>query len=208
MKTYRKTDVEFHREGYAGPGVPAVNVKVPFGRTTLPLDLGGYSDDGGVTVHTMRTDPEFTWDWIDEHLTDDDLNFAFEFACMAGWEYLRDEAKEIFGDHVTVYSEGRSSGWAIVNGLKDFDSWDAVDLGRWRRFALIARAYADDIPRQMVEGIYMNEWEHRNDVPPTPSAVIADALMGADIDPLTASSHSDIAVKALRDAGLLPKETA
>lgn len=206
--TYRKTDVQFHRTGYAGPGVPAVNVKVPFGRIPLPLDLGSFSTDGGATVQTAVTDPGFTWDWIDANLTDDDVNFAFEFACMAGWEYLGDEAKAIFGDHVTVYSEGRSSGWAIVDGLKDFDDWNAVDLGKWRRFALIARAYADDIPRQMVEGIYMNEWERRNEVAPSPDAVVADALMGADVDPLTAGSHADIAVQALRSAGLLPKETA
>lgn len=201
---YGKADVSFHRTGYAGPGVPAVNVKVGFCRIPLPLDLGSYSDDGGTTFKTALTDPGFTWDWIDENVKDDT---AFEFACMAGWEQLTEEAKAIFGDHVKVYSEGRSGGWAIVDGLPDFDSWNAIDLGKWRRFERIARALVADIPRIMVEGIYYNQWEIRDEVAPDPSTTVADALMGAGTDPLTAGSHADIAVAALRNAGLLPKET-
>jgi hypothetical protein len=35
---------------------------------------------------------------------------------------------------VKVYSKGRSSGWLTVHGLPPVESWDAVDLARWRRF--------------------------------------------------------------------------
>lgn len=202
---YKKSDVTFHREGF-GEGRPAVNVKVPSGLPKLPLELGQSSDDDGTTWQVSRTDPGFTAEWIDG-LGDRDLNGWFEAACESGWEYLQTLAEEVFGPGVKVYSEGRSSGWAIVDGIADFDSWNAVDLSRWLRFEKLAREAADDIPRQMVELIYFNVWETRNDVPPDPETVIADALMAAGVDPLTAGSHAGIAVTALREAELLPEGT-
>lgn len=207
MKTYSKSSVQFHGIGYAGPSVPAVNVKVGFCRLPLPLELGSFSDDGGATVQTALTDADFDWDWIDANVTGDT---AFEIACMSGWEQLGDEAKEIFGTHVTVYSEGRSSGWAIVDGLKDFDDWDAIDLGKWRRFERYARALTDDIPRQMIELIYMNEWATRDDVGPDPFQVVHSALYATQVETglVEISMAAEATVTALRTAGLLPKETA
>lgn len=198
---YKKSDVTFHGTGYAGPGVPAVNVKVPYGLPKLPLDLGSFSDDGGATWKVSETDPDFTAEWIDA-LGDRHLNTWFEAACESGWEYLQELAVEVFGAGVKVYSEGRSGGWAIVEGLTDFDSWDAVDLGRWRKFEALARAAAADIPRQMVELIYYNVWDA--DPEPDPVTVVAEANTAAGIDVLTAQQLAEGAVSALRDAGLLP----
>jgi hypothetical protein len=68
-------------------------------------------------------------------------------------------ADEIFGRPVKVYSEGRCGGWAIVDGLPDFESWDAVLLARWAKFARVARSLADNIPTQMVALLEINDWE-------------------------------------------------
>lgn len=154
--TYSKESVEFHSDGCGRGSDPAVNVKV-YGSALnipLPLDLGRYSDDGGETWKISRTDAEFTHEWIEEHLSDDVE--LFNIACEDGWMMLQEEAVEIFGSGVKVYSEGRSGGWAIVDGLPEFESWNAVDLMRWRKFEKFAKAVADDIPRQIIELAYFN----------------------------------------------------
>jgi len=172
--TYSKEDVEFHSDGFR-PSRPAVNVKVygSISNVPLPLDLGRYSDDGGKTWKESRTDSEFTHEWLEEHLAEDVE--LFNYACENGWNMLQEEAVEIFGKSIygkpiTVYSEGRSGGWAIVDGLPEFESWNAVDLMRWRRFEIFAKATADDIPRQIIELAYFNvflPWkEEREDARP------------------------------------------
>jgi hypothetical protein len=159
-RTYSKEDVEFHSDGFE-PGKPAVNVKVDLylRRVPLPLDLGSYSDDGGKTFTAVRTDPAFDHDWIEEHITDEQGDSFFQFACEDGWEQLQSAAEEVWGTGVKVYSEGRSGGWAIVDNLPPFDSWDARELGRWRRFERLSRGIADDIPRTIVDMIYANVWQ-------------------------------------------------
>lgn len=159
-KSRTKADVTFHSDGFR-EGRPAVNVKVHNGRHPLPIDLMQTSDDGGVTFYTVTTDPEFTWDWIDENLTDEESNAYFEMVCSEAWERLQEAAVEIFGPGVKVYSEGRSGGWAVVHGIKDFESWDAIDLGKWQRFEQAARELADDIPYQFATSVYFNVYEAR-----------------------------------------------
>ena len=147
----RKSDVEFHSSE------PAVNVKVykSIRNVTLPMELGRFSNG------TEYTDSNFTHDWIEDYLEREDRDWAttFEMVCADGFEMLEDEAQDIFGSHVKVYSEGRSGGWAVVHGLKDFDSWDAIDLAKWAKFTKFARAITDDVPRQMVHSIYLDAYE-------------------------------------------------
>ncbi len=143
-------------------GFPAVNVKV-YGnvdKVKLPLDMGGSAPADDPTNFTWHTsDPAFTHDWIDAHVNDVD-EIWWDVACSDGWESLDMEAERIFGRGVKVYQEGRSGGWAVVHGLDDVESWDAIAVSRWSRFAHVARAIADDIPRSMVWLLYVNEFEN------------------------------------------------
>jgi hypothetical protein len=152
-KPYTKESVQFHREGMWGPGVPAVNVKMlhmDLGRVSLPLDQGSVD---GVEVFT---DKDFSHGWVEEHVNEDLMEDIWTEACRRGWELLEGEAQEIWGKATKVYSEGRSGGWAIVDGIKGFEGWDAVDLAKWRRFEDYCQQVVADLPRSMLEDIYMN----------------------------------------------------
>lgn len=160
-----KADVEFHSEGWAHDPRPAVNVKVRGfweNEIRLPIVLSRVKEKGETKFKDVWTDPGFTVEWIRENLSDDDFNSFFWQTCGDGWEYLNIAAREIWGNHVKVYSEGKHDGWAVVEGInQDVDSWDAAYLSKWRAFAKIARATADDIHRSTVESIYFNCYQTR-----------------------------------------------
>ena len=118
-KGYTKEDVEFHAEYYR-PSRPAINVKVY--RYPTPWQV---EDEFNCSIATAEQA----------------LGYALESAQYRFWE----EAQELvdyylapqFGK-VKVYSEGRSGGWLVVDGLgyrEDVeDCWDALDLTAWYRF--------------------------------------------------------------------------
>jgi hypothetical protein len=154
---YSKESVQFHREGMWGPGVPAVNVKmqrIDLRDVQLPLPEGSMD---GVESHT---DAAFTQDWIDANVNEEERGDIWSEACREGWEMLDSMAKEIWGQEAKVFSEGRSGGWATVDGIKEFEQWDAVDLSKWRRFEEYAKEVVQDIPHQMVMVIYLNMFEN------------------------------------------------
>jgi hypothetical protein len=162
MAHYTKSDVEFHTDGYGDKSKPAVNVKVYGSTWTIPLPycLGGVSHVEAPDVITYQySDPGFTHDWIEENIQDHVSSEYFELACRDGVEMIESEAQTIFGNHVKVYQEGRSGGWVIVDGIDDFESWDAVMLAKWHKFEAYAKNISRDVPYQMVSMIYMNEYE-------------------------------------------------
>lgn len=155
-RIYTREDVET-RSGH-----PCVNVKV-YGSTRsvkLPMCLCGSrpADQPDTPIVWEYTDPEFTHAWIEEHSNDSQADGAFALACESGWETIHEDAREIFGVHVKVYSEGRSGGWAVVHGLPDIDTWDAIMLGKWRKFERYAKLTASDVPRLMVDDFYFNNF--------------------------------------------------
>lgn len=155
----RKSDVEFHSDGYGyRQSRPAVNVKIPYRslESLLPLELGSVSSDGGKTWEVVRSDAAYTAEWIEANVSDDAMAEWEQFAAESAWESLQGEAIDIWGEGVKVYSEGRSGGWAVVDGIPDYDTWDAIELSRWARFAKYARALADDVPRATLDIIYAN----------------------------------------------------
>jgi hypothetical protein len=83
----------------------------------------------------------------------------FEATCEDSWEMLGNDVEEIFGPNVKLYAEGRSGGWAVIDGLADFEEWDAIDLAKWRRFEKYAHIYANDIPYQVACLWYLNIFE-------------------------------------------------
>lgn len=59
-----------------------------------------------------------------------------------------------------VYSDGRSGGWLIVEGLPDVTTWNAVQFGKWRKFARLIRAEIRDLLsfEQTADNIEANNW--------------------------------------------------
>lgn len=151
MRSDIRTKEDVERSYHQGlHGLPMVNVKV----------YGNVQTDGW---HQFRNeedaDPEFNEEWLAEHITDEHLDRTFWHVCEFGWEMLQSDAEEIFGQKVTVEPAGRSGGWAVVRGLEDIEEWDAVALAKWRKFARWARAAADAIPGDMIQSVYINEFE-------------------------------------------------
>lgn len=83
------------------------------------------------------------------------LQYAWESAQQRFWEDVPEWARNRWGGHVKVYSEGRSGGWLVVEGLYPVDSWDAIALARWAGFARGVQKEID----------YLASWEHvREDI--------------------------------------------
>jgi hypothetical protein len=144
--SYAKADVETRYENRRT--LPCVNVKVYAGLTRSVVDKVR-NDNGG--------HDGFTLDWMEDN--EERLRWTFESACEMGWETLQQDAEEIFGKGVKVWSAGRSGGWAVVEGLPDVESWDAIALARWRKFEKFAKAEAADVPYRMADLAYINVYE-------------------------------------------------
>jgi len=111
-------------------------------------------------AYANEHDPRYTWDWIDEHLSDDEREYWCQWACTHELECATDYARELWGNHVTVHTEGRSGGWAIVDGLnQDVDTWDAIAFSKWQRFERYCAALVDDTLYQYATLIYFNVFE-------------------------------------------------
>lgn len=144
---YKKTDVETHHNGYDwSTRHPAVNVKV-YGSPGDPQSPKYHGEFEGMTEEWFDAYAEKNSEWL------------FESACESNREMIVNDAQEIFGSHVKVYYEGRSGGWAIVDGIADIDEWDAIMLSKWRRFERYAKMLAADVPYQMLSIAYINGWE-------------------------------------------------
>lgn len=138
--------------------MPMVNVKIYAGMHDLDWE----------TIDIDR-DPEhadFDLHWVNEHVSEEQQSQWWYHACEHGYEQAETDAQEIFGEHVKVWSAGRMGGWVVVDKLPEIESWDALMLAKWKRFANFARAEADDTPRMTAELIYHNvyvEWRERQD---------------------------------------------
>src|SRR3990167_165314 len=133
----RKSEITFHADGYSSHRLPAVNVKVHRFEPT---------DAAIATVASDLSMPRFTRAAIDE-LTDEARQFWWDAALAEGWELLQTDAEQIYGPHIRVYGEGRSSGWAVLGyeyttgrhspfaSAEDVRGWDAIALAKWAKFA-------------------------------------------------------------------------
>lgn len=162
MKLKNKEDIEFHKLGYNS--VPAVNVKV---YDSLSNGFRKFVETEG----EENIDPRFTEEWIEENVPQDAFEYYWMDACEQGWDDLQNKACEIYGSQMIedrsgrhfryrVYSEGRSGGWAYIDGINhDVESWDAIEFSQWKRFAEYARIRADWIMYDIVWAIYHNRFE-------------------------------------------------
>ena len=168
----KKADVKLsYHQGTRG--LPMVNVKLNF-----TFDLADVARTNAETF----SDPLFPA-WLATQ-DDDDTRSAYESALEDGWRNLQEEAVTIWGGHVKVYSEGRSGGWCVVEGLYPVESWDALALGKWARFAKYAARVTADVPYGMVWTLYNNEFaQHRETIDACVAVHARDAGMGEEIVP-------------------------
>lgn len=96
------------------------------------------------------------------------LGFAWEASQQSFWEWWREirdaeiDSPEYYfpGHRIVVYAEGRSGGHLVVHGLPDVESWDAIMLGKWAKFA---REVSEDVKYRcsaevVMEDIEANQW--------------------------------------------------
>lgn len=140
----KKNDVETHNtSGYHGPEYPAVNVKV--------------------YCHHFAGKVEDKFDCT-EDVAERALRWQFDAAAQRFWEDVQSWADECFDNGTTVYSAGRGNGWAVVTGLPSLDSWDAIQLGKWARFAKMCHREVDFLTSEeyILEDIEANRWAEKN----------------------------------------------
>lgn len=137
MKRYTKNDVRTHSD--SGPERPAVRVKCD--SFALGLDVAG----------------EFS---CDDATAKKALEYAWTSHCEQFWEQAQETAEFHLGKGVTIYSEGRSSGWLVVDGLPDLESWDAIQLTKWAKFerSILAEVAYLSSAEQVRDSITANEW--------------------------------------------------
>lgn len=158
----RRDDVEISYHN-GTRGLPMVNVKVR-GCWDLPWLAEQHRDD--------FPDTRFV-PWLRDEAEQGAQEMAFEDACSSGFQQAEQDARDIFGTHVECWSAGRSGGWLVVQGLPDVDTWDAIMLGKWARFAKLARGLADDVPYKMLDILYHNAftWDMDAAAPVVPPVV-------------------------------------
>ena len=137
----KKDDVEFHNEGNLySKQWPAINVK-----------------------QRSWTDPDMVMARFgcDAPTAERAIEYAYDMAREGFWEQIQDTAREILHDNeIKVYSTGRSGGWLIVCNWKDFEYWNAIDLGRWAKLCKLVAAEIKYIcgDDQIMEAIEANRW--------------------------------------------------
>jgi hypothetical protein len=74
-------------------------------------------------------------DTFPEAMVERAIEWAYESHVESFWKRAQEDAEAIWGSGVRVFSAGRSGGWLVVERLPDVDTWDAIALGKWARFA-------------------------------------------------------------------------
>lgn len=158
-------------------GVPAINVKVYRGledvKEATYIDARAEVEHGELFTRAYVLGlPTHVW----EH--------AWESACESQLELAEQDAKMLFGQHVSVYLDGRSGGWLCVRGLSEGvdRDWTSTDYardrlpslvgavspevlaqagtlgGRWEYFERCAKAYSAEVPEQAIYMLALNQF--------------------------------------------------
>lgn len=159
----RKADIELRRtnNGYGDP-VPTIKVKwYPFWPNIVKRFRG--SPD-----HEFGDDADF-WEWAERQ---EDADGAWDYPngpfCIAmecsredGWEQAQSDLEDIFSEYqIKVWSDGRSGGWLIVEGLPDVESWDAIMVARWAKACRFVKDVLDDRDYNLVWHLHANIFEN------------------------------------------------
>jgi hypothetical protein len=140
MARFCKEDIDFHSDSPYDTRHPAINVKV-YGRT----------------LSSNKVMEKFG---CDEKVAEKALEYAYESNQELFWEEAKYLAEEIFGKDVRVYSEGRSGGWLVVNGLSQVADWDAPKVSKWGHFVRQIKAAMEGYLEESrwLEDIESNRW--------------------------------------------------
>jgi hypothetical protein len=140
-----------------------------------------FSDDAGFWAWLHELDDRSDWnamdsadEWARESCWDAATEMAHEIWPQYSTEHVAEKkwsatthSMRFTGEtvprkryHAQVYSEGRSGGWCVVHGLADIESWDAIALGRWARFAKVVKEIAHEgYPYGFIWNLHEHEWE-------------------------------------------------
>lgn len=134
------TKVQMHSDNYDRGAHPAINVKV---------------HNLGLTVPEIQT--RFNCSEKDAERA---LEFAFDTQREEFWGEINSIAQDQFGSNVEAFSEGRSSGWLVIHGLPDVETWDAEMLAKWSAFENDVAANINDRlnPDSLLDLIHVNRW--------------------------------------------------
>lgn len=157
----RKADVQlnYHNDG-RGHGAPMLNVRVDYLTDAQWQALAA-------TVET-DTGMEGVATWLAAQPdADDATNWAIDAACEDGATHATELAGEVFGERYgttehrerKVWQTGRSGGWLYVEGLPDVESWDAIMLGKWSRFAKGCAEIVAGIPYDALTLLAINTYD-------------------------------------------------
>lgn len=174
MSRFRKVDIETHSD--RSRSRPAVNVK--------------YYAGGDLTDNVVE------YFKCSRELAEQALAYAFESAQQRFWEDAQEYARELFGKHVKVYSEGRSGGWLVVHGIdENVEGWDAIAVSKWGRLVKWCTDTIVDYAawENVQDDIEANEW----------------AKDGAELyNFLTLKDGRHVTMSELKNAHKPPKEDA
>lgn len=165
-KSYSRDDVQTHWDH--GSSNPAVNIKChlwengnngDFTDAVLSDVAADTGNDAADIISWWRAkDEEQIGSWGESELSDL-LNTWQSAAAEDAFDDARTDAAEVFPQSVEIWQEGRSGGWLVVGGLPDLHDWDAIALGRWRRFEKMVRSLVADHPRAVAWLIITNVYE-------------------------------------------------
>jgi hypothetical protein len=87
------------------------------------------------------------------------IEYCYESAQQQFWDEMPELAREIFG-RCEVHSHGRSGGYLCVHGLPPMESWDAIMVGKWCKFANMVTAEVSYLTGRdyTLEQIEANQW--------------------------------------------------
>jgi hypothetical protein len=131
-------------------GLPMVNVKC---YDTDPTEADWWRS---IVDHGARTDPATLADYYESTGVD---GIYWDIARETCWDWLAEEAAEVWpGAGVQVWSAGRSGGWAVVEGLRPVDEWDAIAVARWARWSTFAALVATEGLRDQIAWLVVDAW--------------------------------------------------
>lgn len=168
-KRFRKDDVETYYD--MGRRHPAINVKCHRIEPTRSEWARAAFDNGADLWEGLAF---VGWVEEKEEESEEDYNnllwSLFGFACESEREYFDscvtdpDYGRSTllphgWNAHAKIYQAGRQSGWLLIDGLPDVETWDAIAVSAWGRIVAFARLLVEDIPYHIASLLFINEWE-------------------------------------------------
>lgn len=174
----------------ANPIRPALNVKV-YGSirdltATTFADIGAESNDPIIATMTGKELRDAAMATL-ESMERRGAYWVEGIARELSWSYAQVIAEELFdslGYNVEVWSDGRSGGWLVVDGLPDptdEDNWregdDEHDRGDWLNIAPVWATFSDRIAELVADFPYQIAWHLIHDADEEVAGRVVDVTL-------------------------------